>query len=335
MTPRRAVVWQDARRWIGRTLLVLAFPWLILTSAAVGQVEKGEAPRWLALLPTAVVLMACAITVPIGIRRGHRMRAASAALGWEFEPQFRWPLPIPTDLFPFDGWGRGLGDGSAGNWRGDTAAVATIGARTTVVAVWASHRLPTIQLVPNGFAGLLDAGHGTTMSAELVSLQRKWRVIAADPSHAHAAFPPTSLAALDAFGSEPIIAFDGNLAWTTDPGVRLKPEQIAERLDLLAELAHRVPAFARPTSTVRSDPTPFFGGTRERNILGRLSVLLPLTLVGAPFGIWAGVRGLRAQREGRADNRRTAKVGVILSSCMTLLVVWWISIVILEEASRQ
>jgi len=330
-----SLVWSDARRWVGRTLVVVAFPWLVLTSGASNQVSKGDAPAWLVVLPTVAVLVACAVAAPLGIVRARRMRAVSGVLDWEFSPRFMWPYPIPTKLFPFDGWGRRIGDGASGVWDGHHAAVATIGARTTVVAVWVHHLLPTLQLVPKALSQTLDAGKGATMSAELASLQKKWRVISSDSHIAHAALPPTSLSALESFKGAPIIAFDNALAWTTDPGVRLDPEQVAARLELLVELADRMPAFVRPPAGVTWAPTAFFSGTREHNLNGRLSILLPFTLVGAPLGVWFGIRGLRACREGSADNRRTSLAGIVLSCAMTLFLVWAVLHVIIEESGRR
>jgi hypothetical protein len=308
----------DGKRWALRALGVLAIPWLILTSQALGSDE----PPWVATLPALFVAVVVAIAFVIGALRGRKMRALAADLGWQFEPHVFPPGALVSALFPFDDRNRSPGDGCVGVWLGQTGAVFTHGARTTVTARSMLREVPTLQLVPKGALALLDTGGGRRLNAESAVLQGRWQVVAADERIAHAMLPPHSLAALEDFGAESTnVAFDRGLAWTTDTGVRLTADDVRKRLDLLSRLTEQIPLSV--TVEESSRPSAFFRGTREKNILGRLSVLLPFTIFGAPFGLWLGFRALRAVREGRADNRRTAVWGVALSIAAMALCVWW------------
>ena len=312
--------WFDAWRGARRVASVLAIPEIIGWVEARG-VEKLP---WLVFVPAWVFLLACAVGGLVGWRRAARLRVLLAPLGWPLAARVGSRAIVGgTKLFPFDERRRASGDGGVGRWGGRPAAVFAYGARTLVHALVLAEPLPALQLVPVGTGGAFDVGTGRSIDVEVATISKKWRIVAPDARFAHAALPPTVLAVLDAIPEpRPIIAIDGRALWTADRGVRLTRTASVDRLTVLAAIADGVPSYVATdfaAATQAGTQSAFFSGNRQKNSLARMSVLLGLTPLTGLFGIWVGVRALRACADGTASNRRVALLGICLSVAATLL----------------
>jgi len=70
---------------------------------------------------------------------------------------------------------------------------------------------------------------------------------------------------------------------------------------------------------------------RDRNILGRMSVLLAFTWLGVPAGMVLAVKARRACRAGEANNPRVAMAGLLLNSLAIVLLLATVAAVIITD----
>ena len=128
---------------------------------------------------------------------------------------------------------------------------------------------------------------------------------------------------LDDLPVTPFISFESDAAWTTDLRTSLTPEDVRQRIELLAGLSARFPQHIRGwDDRGLVNAGPFRVSSERRNLWARWSVLLPFTIIGAPVGLLFGMAAARAYRNGEATNLATAVWGIGLSLAGTVLLVF-------------
>lgn len=190
--------------------------------------------------------------------------------------------------------------------------------------------LPPIEIVPRGYAGRKE-DVGDDVFLESSDFTERWRVMCPDVRYAHAVVHPRMMERLLALGDDAFpVTIDGDKVFTWARQESAKADDVAPRLTLLRDVVALVPPHvwreygrrvgsAAPGAGVDAPGAAraFLVPVRDKNLWGRVSLLLSLTWILAPLGILVGYSAKRNVEKGLASNMRTARAGIVLGYVLT------------------
>ncbi len=314
----------------------------LVTTVAGRGVQSNGGPGQILWVGVAIFVGGGVLGAWVTSPYGTRPRSVDVPPGWQCWRSLRPAVDDPL-LAPFAGGRTVRKNVMAGTWSQLPAQWFVVG-RIAVTMVTLPAAFPILQLVPRAYRTEFDVGRGDDLHTESAEFRARWRIWSPDLMYAHAVLGPRFLERLlqpDAIGCGVTVVGRDLYAWEPLDGF---PETgVTARLGLLTDLVRLVPAHvwrmygggavphdgtraqgAAPSREVQAlidahggrpdvDPVAMVA-TREKNLLGRLSLLLFFTIWGIPVGLVLGWRAVRAAREGRATNARVAKAGLVLNA---------------------
>lgn len=231
-----------------------------------------------------------------------------------------------------------------GQWRGADARAYVLPNAGSVDQVRLPYALPRMLVVTRSADAALTGGAPADVVTGDPAFDSRWLVWTQDPTFAQELLAP---AVREAF-MHPLlkharIGIEQGVVWLYETrSTGRTTQQVADRFVALQAVVDAVPhdvwrrwrvattdqSPSAPATPVAPAPsiadaataqlampgsTPERPRTRDRNILGRLALLLPFTCFGAPVGLVLGLLALRAVAQGRANNRAQAIAGIVLA----------------------
>lgn len=333
------------------TLIGLSIP---LTIAA-GAFRSVGGPTWFLAGTVGMFIVGSILGVLTSDAADRAAHPITFPPGWRCLGSAK-PVCEDPAVPPFHGGRPRRTDVVFGQWRGRGAQWFVL-AQNAVARVDLPVPLPSLLLLPRGVSQAFDVGVGEDLRTESADFGQSWRVWCQDLRYAHALLHPRVMERLLAPDAPSCgLTIDGSGIYAWEPVTRVSGDVVGARLTLLSDVIDLIPPHvwrmygshraAAPTSSAgepasiaaddqvsgpvsvralidahESQGNPDFArvASREKNLLGRLSVLLFFTLWGIPVGAVLGWRGLKAAREGRANNPRMARAGLVLNSTALIM----------------
>ncbi|NYI42585.1 DUF4190 domain-containing protein [Demequina lutea] len=344
----RQVVW-------GRVLMWLATP-LTITLAALALF--GAVP-WTATNAGLLLFGAGFLIVRTGVApETIKAKRIAASMGWASRPAAEAVETIPGTQYPFRLTLKPQAL-SVGRWRDHEARRWLLGSQFAVEAVALRGNMPALHVIPNTKAFAKAMGGGSDFLTGDAAFDAAWRVWCRYPEYARAMLSDAvrALFASERLRGVPVL-FEGGFVCTWTPLSAQSIKEIDGRFESLAALrgaisnqvlshysmAGSATVLRDPTGTPVTMPGEHLPGPgltasvvrtgeiaqRDKNLFGRLSVLLPFTFFFAPVGLVLGILGARAAHRGEASNGGLAKLGIGLSIGMLALlaVMMWAAITV-------
>ena len=194
--------------------------------------------------------------------------------------------------------------------------------------------MPPVEIMPRGYVGRRE-DIGDDIFFESTDFTARWRVMCPDVRYAHAVVHPRMMERLLNLGDNGFpVTLDGDKVFTWARQESAKEADIAARFSLLRDVVALIPPhvwreYGRPVGSVTPGAGAGAPGTarsflvpvRDKNLWGRVAVLLSLTWILAPIGILVGYSAKRNVKKGLASNLKTAQAGIVLGYFFTALVI--------------